>query len=123
MISIASMNTNRYFELRGCGNDPAGVSTYKGYRYGYPLNICLTDSGQSYKNVESTTITYNNGVKYISYVSSMYSTSDCSGPSSDDVNVEFMAECPLVPTPTVSAAYVTDCPTSGGSTGSILIKY
>jgi hypothetical protein len=131
MYALAS--NNKFFEMRGCGTDPANPYFYKGYRSGFAIDVCvITEDGSSsepggdgygsLKYVESTAITYYDGIKYISVDYSMYSSSDCSGlPYFNQVN-SYMTECPLVPIEAPVAAYLTDFPTSDGSAGSILVK-
>jgi hypothetical protein len=132
MFSLA--NANKYFEIKGCGTNPDVVSTdYKGYRIGYPLNVCITTDNhsndddddyypESFKYIENTTITIVNEVKYTTVGYITYSTTDCSGSSIKNEDEVYLADCPSVPTSTSSGAYVTTFPSSAGSTGSILYK-
>jgi hypothetical protein len=83
----------------------------------------LDKVGGSIKRVESTTITYSYGAKYISFIEYTYPTTDGSGLYSSKEDIEYVADCPIVSSYEMAGAYVIDSPTSGGINGSILIKY
>jgi hypothetical protein len=124
-ILVSSLAEYAFYVEYGCGI--IGIPLDKVIK-GFPVNVCLPalytfQDFKSYMNEEDLESSYDSkGIKMVSYNKVTYSNADCTG-NSDTYPYSIPAACATESGYDRYAAYTTALPTSGGPTGSALIKY